>query len=84
VAEKTKIAWTDSTFNPWKICTPVGPGCDNCYAAALSRRYGLERMPTMTKIESAGIGLWRKAFNDRAGADPAEWEESLRVQEFPA
>jgi protein gp37 len=40
MGEETKIAWCDSTFNPWKICTPVGPGCANCYAAALSRRYG--------------------------------------------
>lgn len=36
----TKIEWTDSTFNPWIGCTPVGPGCDHCYAAALSKRTG--------------------------------------------
>lgn len=35
MAEKTGIAWTDSTFNPWVGCTKVGPGCDNCYAEAL-------------------------------------------------
>lgn len=35
MAEKTGIAWTDSTFNPWIGCTKVGPGCDNCYAEAL-------------------------------------------------
>jgi protein gp37 len=34
VAEKTEIAWCDSTFNPWIGCTKVGPGCDNCYAKA--------------------------------------------------
>lgn len=28
----TKIAWCDSTLNPWIGCTQVGPGCDNCYA----------------------------------------------------
>lgn len=38
MAEKTGIAWTDSTFNPWIGCTKVGPGCDNCYAEALMDR----------------------------------------------
>ena len=28
----TKIAWCDSTFNPWIGCTRIGLGCDNCYA----------------------------------------------------
>ncbi|MRR49335.1 MAG: phage Gp37/Gp68 family protein [Rhodocyclaceae bacterium] len=32
MADKTEIAWCDSTFNPWIGCTKVGPGCDNCYA----------------------------------------------------
>ena len=35
MAEKTRIAWTDSTFNPWIGCTKVGLGCDHCYAEAL-------------------------------------------------
>ena len=26
---------------------------------------------------------WRLNMNDRAGADPAEWPEDLRVREFP-
>lgn len=34
MAERTEIAWCDSTFNPWIGCTKVGPGCDNCYAEA--------------------------------------------------
>lgn len=32
MADKTEIAWCDSTFNPWIGCTKVSPGCDNCYA----------------------------------------------------
>ncbi len=40
MAEKTAIAWCDSTFNPWWGCTKVAPGCDNCYAAALDKRSG--------------------------------------------
>jgi len=40
MAEKTEIAWTDSTFNPWWGCSKVGPGCDHCYAEALDKRTG--------------------------------------------
>lgn len=32
MAERTEIAWCDSTFNPWIGCTKVSPGCANCYA----------------------------------------------------
>jgi protein gp37 len=40
MAETTNIAWTDSTFNPWRGCLRVSPGCDGCYASALSKRVG--------------------------------------------
>ncbi|SOE97505.1 protein gp37 [Burkholderia sp. D7] len=36
----SNIEWTDSTFNPWIGCMPVGPGCDNCYPSAWAKRYG--------------------------------------------
>lgn len=32
------IEWTDHTFNPWTGCQRVSPGCDHCYAEALSKR----------------------------------------------
>lgn len=37
---KTKIEWTDHTFNPWIGCQKVSPGCDNCYAEAMSNFRG--------------------------------------------
>jgi protein gp37 len=57
MAEKTGIAWTDSTKNFWIGCTKVGPGCDNCYAEAGDKRYhggvhwgaGAERLLTSDK-----------------------------------
>jgi protein gp37 len=33
--------WWDWTFNPIVGCSPVSAGCDHCYAAAVSRRFGL-------------------------------------------
>jgi len=40
MAEKSKIEWTDSTFNPWIGCTKISPACDNCYAESWSKRFG--------------------------------------------
>jgi protein gp37 len=36
---KTKIEWTDRTWNPSTGCTKVSPGCKNCYAEALTQRF---------------------------------------------
>lgn len=35
----TKIEWTDRTWNPVTGCTKVSPGCDNCYAEGIARRF---------------------------------------------
>lgn len=41
MAENSKIAWTDNTYNPWIGCSRVSPGCENCYAEFLmDHRYG--------------------------------------------
>lgn len=37
MGNKTKIEWTDATWNPWKGCHKVSPGCKNCY---MFREYG--------------------------------------------
>jgi len=38
---KTKIPWRDWTWNPIVGCSPASEGCANCYAAAISHRFGL-------------------------------------------
>ena len=38
MGENTKIEWAHHTFNPWRGCTKVSPGCANCYAATFSKR----------------------------------------------
>ena len=40
MAENSKIEWTHHTLNLWWGCQRVHQGCDNCYAAALSNRWG--------------------------------------------
>ena len=35
---KSKIEWTESTWNPVSGCTKVSRGCDNCYAERMAMR----------------------------------------------
>ena len=36
---KSKITWTDFTWNPVTGCSKKSPGCKNCYAEALYQRF---------------------------------------------
>lgn len=38
--QDTKIEWSDMSWNPTYGCTKVSPGCDNCYAETISKRFG--------------------------------------------
>lgn len=43
---KSKIEWTESTWNPTTGCTKLSSGCQNCYAFSMARRLkamGLEK-----------------------------------------
>lgn len=40
MADNSNIEWTDHTANFWWGCIKVHAGCDNCYAEALSKRFG--------------------------------------------
>lgn len=40
MGDKSTIEWTDATWNPVTGCTKVSPGCDNCYAERVSKRFG--------------------------------------------
>lgn len=35
---KTKIEWTEQTWNPTTGCTKVSPGCKHCYAETMAKR----------------------------------------------
>jgi protein gp37 len=35
---KSKIEWTETTWNPITGCTRVSPGCANCYAERMAKR----------------------------------------------
>lgn len=64
MGEGSLIAWTDHTFNPWRGCAKVSPGCKFCYAETfVTKRQGLPLW---------GVGAERKI------AAPSTWKEPLR------
>jgi protein gp37 len=38
LSTKSKIEWTEQTWNPITGCTKISPGCKFCYAEAMSKR----------------------------------------------
>lgn len=65
MAENSKIQWTDHTFNPWRGCTKVSPGCTNCYA------------DTMSKRNPGTLGVWGK-YGTRVVASESMWKQPLK------
>jgi len=48
VANKTKIEWTECSWNPVTGCTKVSAGCQNCYAATFAKRLEAMHNPRYT------------------------------------
>ncbi len=45
MAGKSKIEWTERTWNPIRGCTRVSEGCRNCYAERMAARFSGEGRP---------------------------------------
>ena len=39
MSDRSKIEWTDATWNPVRGCTKISPGCKHCYAEAFAERF---------------------------------------------
>lgn len=82
MADKTKIEWTDATWNPITGCSVVSPGCTNCYAMRLAGTR-LKHHPTregLTTMSKAGP-VWNGEvrFNEKALVDPLRWKRSRMI-----
>jgi len=65
MGQDSKIQWTTHTWNPWRGCTKVSPGCANCYAEAMSKR------------NPAVLGVWGDG-GTRVVASESQWREPLK------
>src|SRR5438093_1122131 len=39
MSDRSKIEWTDATWNPVRGCTKLSSGCKHCYAEAFAERW---------------------------------------------
>jgi protein gp37 len=39
LSDKSKIEWTDATWNPVRGCDKISPGCKHCYASTFAERF---------------------------------------------
>ena len=62
---KTNISWTDSSWNPWRGCRKVSPGCARCYMYRDAARYGHD--PRM-------VARSKTTFKD-----PLKWKEPRKI-----
>lgn len=68
---KTKIAWTDHTFNPWMGCQRVSEGCRNCYAETFTRNRMGKKLWGASAPRQVTKGPWKNVekWNDSAESD---------------
>jgi protein gp37 len=79
----TPIQWTDRTWSPIRGCSRVSPGCDNCYAMNIGRRF------SGPGLAYEGFVTLRKGKPDWTGkvsmldaehlAEPMSWRKPARV-----
>lgn len=82
MADKTKIEWTDATWNPITGCAVVSPGCTNCYAMKLAGTR-LKHHPSRKglTVDSKAGPVWTGEirFNEQWLDQPMRWQKRRRI-----
>lgn len=82
MGDRTRIEWTNATWNPTTGCTPVSAGCDHCYAAVLAggrlSDVYLARTPARdsaaNRRDPFAVRLWPERLTY-----PLRWKEPRRI-----
>jgi len=82
MSDRTRIEWTNATWNPTTGCTKVSAGCDHCYAAVLAGRrlsdVYLARRPAedtaANRRDPFAVRLWPERLEY-----PLRWKEPRRI-----
>lgn len=77
----TSIEWAEATWNPTTGCDRVSPGCDNCYAAVMSKRLKAMGSPKYQKdgdprTSGPGFGI---AEHESVLSQPERWAKPRTV-----
>lgn len=91
---KSKIEWTESTWNPVVGCTQVSSGCQHCYAERMAERLawmGKKNYQKVIKWEETDGEFWKasngfadgwnnKIICDKSALDkPRHWRKPRRI-----
>lgn len=75
MSDKSKIEWTDTTWNPVTGCTKVSAGCKHCYA-----KYGQwPRLSANPKTVYFGRKFEEVQVNTERLDDPLHWRKPRRI-----
>ncbi|WP_298429604.1 DUF5131 family protein [uncultured Jannaschia sp.] len=82
MADKTKIEWTDATWNPITGCAVVSPGCTNCYAMKLAGTR-LQHHPSRAGLtrdtRSGPVWTSEVRFNEQWLDQPPRWRKPRMI-----
>lgn len=82
MADKTKIEWTDATWNPIRGCTVVSEGCRNCYAMQAAARFSGEGQAyegLAYRNESGAHWTGKVRLIEKHLKDPLRWQRPRRI-----
>lgn len=71
----SKIEWTDHTWNPWRGCTKVSPGCDNCYMFRDAVRFGLDASIFTRSARQTFISPFSKRYKSGDKVFVCSWSD---------
>ena len=82
MGEQTSISYVHKTWSPWIGCTKVSPGCKNCYAETLDKRFHYTS-------NGWGKGKPRHRTSEAYWKKPLKWNEEakrldVRYRVFPS
>lgn len=90
MGESSAIEWTTATWNPWRGCSKVSPGCAHCYMFRDQRRYGKDPEVVVRAADNtfyapvrakkwrelpAGAMVFTCSWSDWFHADADEWRD---------
>jgi protein gp37 len=82
MADKSKIEWTDATWNPIRGCSVVSEGCRNCYAMQVAARFsGKDQAYEGLAYRNESGAHWSGQVNliEQHLEDPIRWKKPRRI-----
>lgn len=73
MSDRSKIEWTETTWNPTTGCDRISPGCEHCYALTLAKRLkamGSAKYQTDGDPRTSGPGFGVSVHEDTLTLEP--------------